>query len=203
MGRHGERISWRLLSDSTWAPEYKEGSAGAWIAGIHAGVVELNDNRLLAFGRGNEIDGRMPMSISDDGGITWDYHASPFPPISGGQRLALIRLEEGPILFVSFTSDHDMKDLMVKDEEGKPAYQHGMYAALSYDEGVHWPVRKLMSNTVEPKIYNGGAWTREFVMSGLNAETKGYLVARQAPDGTIHLLSSGLHYQFNLSWLEN
>jgi hypothetical protein len=39
-------------------------------------------------------------------------------------------------------------------------------------------------------------------MDRLHAEPKGYLVAKQAPDNTIHLLSSGLHYRFNLGWLE-
>ena len=26
-------------------------------------------------------------------------------------------------------------------------------------------------------------------------------IATQTPDGTIHLISSGLHYRFNLAWL--
>jgi hypothetical protein len=54
------------------------------IAGIHAGVVQLKDGRLMAFGRGNDIQGKMPESVSDDMGETWNYHPSMFPPIGGG-----------------------------------------------------------------------------------------------------------------------
>jgi len=46
--------------------------------------VQLADGRLLAFGRGNTIDGRMPRSVSADLAESWTYSASPFPPISGG-----------------------------------------------------------------------------------------------------------------------
>ena len=35
----------------------------------------------------------------------------------------------------------------------------------------------------------------------LEIEPAGYLAATQTPDGTIHLLSSRLHYRFNLAWL--
>jgi hypothetical protein len=35
-----------------------------------------------------------------------------------------------------------------------------------------------------------------------NAEFGGYLSAVQAPDGMIHLVSSRLHYRFNLTWLQ-
>ena len=71
---------------------------------VYAGVVELKDGRLLAFGRGEPMDGWMPMSLSDNLGTTWTYQASPFPPIGTGQRLVLKRLSEGPLLFVSFTT---------------------------------------------------------------------------------------------------
>ena len=42
------------------------------------------------------------MSISTDMGKTWSYSATEFPPISGGQRLVLLRLKEGPLFFASF-----------------------------------------------------------------------------------------------------
>ena len=38
-------------------------------------------------------------------GRTWTYSASEFPPIGGNQRLVLMRLREGPLLFISFTHD--------------------------------------------------------------------------------------------------
>jgi formylglycine-generating enzyme len=79
------------------------GGRAGWIAGIHASLVELNDGRLLALGRHDNIDDRSPMSISADGGRTWTYKASPFPPILSGQRSVIVRLQEGPLLVLSFT----------------------------------------------------------------------------------------------------
>ena len=38
-------------------------------------------------------------------------------------------------------------------------------------------------------------------MDATHAEPKGYLAATQTPDGIIHLISSGIHYRFNLAWL--
>ena len=45
-------------------PEFAAGKQGGWIAGIHAAVVELTDGRLMAYGRGDTIDERMPKSVS-------------------------------------------------------------------------------------------------------------------------------------------
>lgn len=33
-------------------------------------------------------------------------------------------------------------------------------------------------------------------------ETKGCMAATQTPNGVIHLISSALHYRFNLAWLK-
>ncbi len=156
---------------------------GSTIAGIHAGIVERRDGSLMAFGRGNTIDGRMPCSISADGGKTWEYKATEFPPIGSGQRLVLRRLLEGPVMLCSFG-------------------ENGLYVALSYDEGETWPVKKLVTDGKERTI-DGGAWTGEFTMGASSAEPKGYLACTQTPDGTINLLSSRVHYAFNLAWIES
>ena len=74
--------------------------AGGRIAGIHAGMVQLKDGRLMALGRGDNIDGRMPKSISSDMGKTWTYTTSPFQAVRSMQRPVLIRLREGPLLLV-------------------------------------------------------------------------------------------------------
>ena len=50
--------------------------------------------------------------------------------------------------------------------------------------------------------FDGGAWTRKFTAAPDNAEHAGYLASTQSPDGTIHLISSRLHYRFNLEWLK-
>lgn len=155
---------------------------GSIIKGIHAGIVELKDGRLMAFGRGNAIDGRMPCSISADGGYTWEYSATEFPPIGSGQRLILKRLQEGPLMLCSFGPD-------------------GLFVALSYDEGESWPVKKLLTDG-KKRVLDGGAWTGTFTLDATHAEPKGYLACTQSPDGVIHLLSSRVHYRFNLAWIE-
>ena len=39
-------------------------------------------------------------------------------------------------------------------------------------------------------------------LDATHAEPKGYLACTQTPDGMIHLLSSRVHYRFNLRWIE-
>lgn len=179
---------------------------GGTIAGIHAGVTQLKDGRLLAFGRGDDIEGMMPQSISDDMGKTWTYSASPWPTIGGGQRLVLMKLNEGPLLFVSFTDNSSRlkspRGLPFKDAAGNEFTGYGMFAALSLDEGRTWSVRKLMTAGETARQFDGGAWTRGFTMDATHAEPRGYLAATQSRDGIIHLISSALHYQFNLAWLK-
>jgi hypothetical protein len=181
-------------------PKFAPGTAGAWIAGIHAGVVQLKDGSLMAFGRGNSIDGRMPMSISKDMGGNWTYSASEFPPLGGGQRLVLRRLHEGPILFVSFTDRK--KGMVIRDAAGTERQVFGMFAALSFDEGKTWPVKRLVTDGGPGRELDGGGNTGKFVMDRTHAEPKGYLAATQMPDGLIHLISSKQNYVFNLAWLK-
>jgi hypothetical protein len=172
---------------------------GGTIAGIHAGVVELNNGRLMALGRGGNINDKMPKSISTDMGQTWTYSASELPPVSGGQRVVLRRLNEGPILLVSFTGGEGM---MFQDAFGNEQRMYGMFAALSYDEGETWPVRRLVTSGGPPQELDGGGNTHWFTMDGTHAEPRGYLAATQTPDGVIQLISSALHYSFNLAWIE-
>lgn len=176
---------------------------GPVIAGIHAGVVELTDGRLMALARRHDIDGRMPVSYSSDSGATWHYRASPFSPIGGGQRNVFMRLQEGPLLLVSFTDKRnpDKKQGMpFQDQAGKEFTGFGMFGALSFDDGATWPVRKLI--TPGKGEFDGGAWTGPFTASPTNAEHGGYLAGTQSPDGVIHIISSRLHYRFNVAWLK-
>lgn len=185
---------------------FRDGGVGGMIAGIHACLVQRRDGSLMAFGRGNDVTDisgrrRMTRSISYDMGRTWSYSASPFPPISGGQRCTMIRLKEGPILLVSFTHHPlrvpaDDKRMRIDGE-----LKSGMFAALSYDEGETWPVVKLISDG-NYRFMDGGAWTGFFEMDADRSEPRGYLAMTQSPDGMIHLLSSRNHYRFNLAWLE-
>jgi len=189
-------------------PLYNNGSMGGLIAGIHASVVQLNDGRLLALGRNDNIKTdtveRMPMSSSNDGGATWQYTPSIFPPINSGQRLVLRRLNEGPLLLISFTHTPGKPGTEGMDftkPNGEVFKGYGLYAALSFDEGKTWPVKKLLTDGAIRQL-NGGAWTGPFTMDATHAEPKGYMAATQTPDDVIHLISSNLYYRFNLGWLQ-
>jgi hypothetical protein len=177
-------------------PKFQAGETGAWIAGIHTGCTQLRDGSLLAFGRGNSIDGKMPKSISTDMGTNWTYSASSFNSIGGGQRLVLLRLQEGPLFFASFADD-----MIITDAAGQFRQVNGLYGAISFDEGETWPVRRLITDdgpAREAQTTNGG----DFTMSPTTAEPRGYMAGTQAPDGVIHLISSWNHYAFNLAWLQ-
>ncbi len=183
--------------------------AGGDIRGIHAGLVDLLDGHLMAFGRGQTINGCMPISRSSDLGKTWSYEASPFPIIGSGQRLILKRLMDGTILLVSFTDIRKRNKqgvtltkngMTFTDKNGTSFTGYGMYTALSFDDGKTWPVHKLL--TPGEGEFNGGAWTGRFTATPTRAEHAGYLAATQTPDGVIHLISSRLYYRFNLAWLK-
>jgi len=153
------------------------------IAGIHAGLVELRDGSLLAVGRGLNIaySKKTPFSVSTDKGKTWKYSLSDWPLIGSGQRQVLMRLQEGPIMLATFMDN-------------------GMTIFLSEDEGASWSSGKLLTDGVS-RTLDGGAFTGTFTMDADHAEPKGYFCGTQTPDGTIHLLSSRIHYRFNLAWL--
>ena len=140
------------------------------------------------------------MSISNDQGKTWTYSSSHFSPIARAQRLAFVRLKEGPLLIVSF--DNDLPQI---DSNGNEFIGKGMFAALSFDEGKTWPVKKLITPGDPKRILDAPCnhrWGEEFsTLSKNRAESRGYLTATQSPDGIILLLSSGTHYAFNLKWL--
>ena len=206
-GRGGTAIHLSRDEGHTWndpgagrpAPKFADGATGAWIAGIHAGIVQLKDGRLMALGRGDNIKGRMPMSLSKDMGQNWTYSASPFPPLGSGQRLVLRRLQEGPILLVSFAPRK--QGMLLKSRDGAERRVYGMFAAVSEDEGKTWPWMRLVTPGGPRRELDGGGNTGRFVMDADHAEPKGYLAATQTPDGIVHLISSKQHYQFNLPWL--
>ncbi len=157
--------------------------AGGNIAGIHAGVAELTDGRLLAFGRGDNIDDMMPKSISFDMGASWTYSASIFPPIGSAKRLVLLRLKEGPLFFASFGSN-------------------GLFGTVSYDDGQTWTSQRLITDDGPGRPVETLDGTI-FTMSIDNAEPKGYLSVCQGVNGVIHLISSRQHYAFNLKYIDS
>ena len=114
---------------------FRRRSEAAWIAGIHAGLVAARrTDACMAFGRGNNIDGRMPMSVSDDLGQELDLLGQPVP--AHRWRAATWRscdLHEGPILFCSFG-----REVRFRDAAGNEQVGAGLFAALSNDEGQSW-----------------------------------------------------------------
>ncbi|MEX0771206.1 MAG: SUMF1/EgtB/PvdO family nonheme iron enzyme [Balneolaceae bacterium] len=192
IGQGGTAIHLSKDGGKTWK------DPGGTIAGIHASVVQLEDGRLMAFGRGDNIDGQMPKSISDDMGETWTYSASEFPPITSTQRLVLLRMKEGPLFFASFADN-----MMFEDSSGKMQHGSGLFAAVSYDEGKTWPVKRLIA----PEMESANRWMetargRHFLWTPHTAEPRGYLAGTIAQNGLVHLISTTQHYTFNLKWLE-
>ena len=183
--------------DRRGADDVSPGKSGPCIAGIHGPVVELNDGRLMAFGRLSPEDAaqrkfnlRMPVSYSKDLGETWEWQTSEFPVVSNTQRPVLLRLKEGPILLCSFTDQartpaKERQGMVFKSKNGE--YKGvGLYAAVSYDEGKTWPDRRLIA--ADGKT---------------NADINGYLAITQSRDDRIQLITSQNHYVFNLAWVKD
>jgi hypothetical protein len=174
----------------------RPGNSGPCIAGIHAPIVQLNDGRLMAYGRLSPEDSnqkhfqlKMPVSYSSDMGETWQWGISEFPVVSNTQKPVLLRLKEGPIILCSFTDQartpfKERKGLVFKSKNGEYTGT-GLYAAVSYDEGKTWPDRKLIAP--EGKT---------------NTDINGYLAITQTRDGRIQLITSKDHYVFNLEWIK-
>ncbi len=88
-----------------------------------------------------------------------------------------------------------MVHMLLRSSEGH------VYRSDSRDEGESWSEPRLMTDG-QTRVLDGGAHTKVFTMSATQAEPKGYLTCVQTPDGMIHLLSSRLHYRFNLNWIK-
>ena len=189
------------------------------IAGIHAAVAEIEDvnndgfNDLLAYARdkGVHFDGLAPQSVSVDGGYTWTRSASVFPAIGTGQRMTLTRLRysddhpefpgKKPLLFTGFAED----GIQGRDGIGLMNTIHGLYAALSFDEGATWPAeyRRVISNMGVNEFYEFEAapWQRTHEISRTTGQWDGYMSATQTPDGMVYLTDGKIVYNFNLAWL--
>ncbi len=208
IGGRGSSVNWSGDGGRTWSMRtIKDGPPGN-----HVGGVELNDGRIMTFSRDKgRMFGSLPKSLSSDQGKTWSFSKTEFPGISTVQRLALLRLEYSnpgldpdglgrkPILLISMASD-GMKG---KDANGNDATIYGTYAALSWDEGKTWPLKRVMSNVKSGgKSYVGAPWNRTFSLDATHGQNKSYWAATQTPDGIVHLTDGRLHYAFNLAWLE-
>jgi hypothetical protein len=170
---------------------------------------------------------KLPQSLSKDGGKTWTYSISEFPAVTSGQRITMKRLKEGPLLLCSFTdrllrekaeeiarvglntvknlksvvrSEAERDGIVVSDGNGGELKGFGLFAALSWDDGKTWPVKRLVLPRKVPASIEGtdGGLQR---IDATHAEPNGYLTMAQDADGRIHLHSSRNDYVFNLAWL--
>ncbi|RPJ55709.1 MAG: hypothetical protein EHM23_25340, partial [Acidobacteria bacterium] len=115
---------------------------------------------------------------------------SPFPRLGTNQRPTLIRLQSGRLLVAG--------DFVLHNDGSQPAgiNQLGCYVALSEDEGKTWRFKRLIGAQLHE------SQERAERMKG---PTLGYAVARQAPNGLIHLIATMnnpcLHFEFNEAWI--
>lgn len=196
VGSGGTVLHFSSDNGATWSDTWN--TNGEYALGIHAGVVQLANSSFLAFGRGNDIDGMMAQSRSDDSGATWSYSASPFPGIVGGQRGSHISLADGSLMMCTFAN----APMPVPTACGAPRNITGLYCARSTDNGNSWPTRRLVSEDTP------GALREQldgvlYVATSTAGEQDGYTVARQPEgiDGIVHLITSRQHYRFDVQWL--
>ncbi len=191
--------------------DWRSGGKGFRYPGIHAPMVQLDDGRIMTVSRLDKpedqakFNGKTPMSFSSDLGKTWTYEATEFPAISSVQRQAMIRLKEGPLLLCTYTDQRRDWDKRVgmnfKAADGHEFKGFGLFAAVSFDEGKTWPIKKLITPG-GPAHEVPSIDRNHFPISDTEAESCGYLSATQTRDGKVQLISSKNHYVFNLAWLK-
>jgi formylglycine-generating enzyme required for sulfatase activity len=182
-GKGGTSVLWTSADNGkTWYDPV--GRSG----GRHTTFVLLKDGSILGMGGKNtNIDGFMPKSISRDGGKTWELSKTEFAALGSNQRPSVLRLAGGRLFFAG-----DYQHINGRQPEG--ITERGSYVALSEDEGETWTVKKLIGTQPHENPERHGG-----------ADTIGYSVARQAPNGMIHLITTMnrpcLHFAFNEAWI--
>jgi len=190
-GIGGESLLWASRDNgATWF------DTGGRTGGRHTTFALLQDGSILGMGgKSTDIDGYMPKSISKDKGRTWSVSRTPFASLGSNQRPTLIRLASGRLFFAGDFQHY-------KGNSPAGISERGSYVALSEDEGETWKIRRLPGalrhrSLVLPN-YQGH-------VSGNTDATLGYSVARQAPNGVIHLISTmnqpAQHFELNEAWI--
>ena len=107
---------------------------GGRTAGRHTTIVMAENGDILGFGgKNSNINGRMPLATSSDGGKTWVKSKTPFDPLASGERPSVIRLASGRLFFVADFNPRNQKHI----------HKDGAYVALSDDDGKTWKQKRL------------------------------------------------------------
>ncbi|MDR3724487.1 MAG: SUMF1/EgtB/PvdO family nonheme iron enzyme [Terracidiphilus sp.] len=112
---------------------------GGRTAGRHTTLVIAKNGDLLGYGgKNSNIEGRMPLATSTDGGKTWTKSKTPFDVLASGERPSVIRLVSGRLFFVADCNPKVQKHI----------HKDGAYVALSDDDGKTWKQKKLPDDVV-------------------------------------------------------
>ena len=180
-GDGGRSVLWRSSDNGkTWV------DPGGRSGGRHTTFVPLNNGSILGMGGKNtSVDGYMPQSVSRDGGESWVVSKTVFPALASNQRPTIIRLNSSRLFFAGdFQKRGGEQPANIKEK--------GAFVALSDDEGETWRLKKLPGTQLHESDEPWG-------------NTLGYSVARQAPNGIIHLITTMnhpcLHFVLNEAWI--
>ena len=163
---------------------------GGRTGGRHSVIVPLDGkgNLLSIGGKNSNVGGWSPENLSTNWGLTWSQSKpSPFPPLGSAQRPSLIRLADGYLFFVS--------DAWLQKADRPPPSDwksgDGCFVAISTNNGDSWRIKPLPVQLPNHQFRKFG--------------TLGYVTARQAPNGVIHVLTTEtqpcLHYELNEAWV--
>jgi hypothetical protein len=184
-GVEASSFLWRSADEGIhW--QQMEGRTGA----RHSVIMPLDDkgNLLSIGGKNASTNGWSPQNTSTNWGASWSASTpSPFPPLGTAQRPSLIRLADGNLFFVS---DAYLNKANRPPPEGWK-YGNDCFLAISKDNGASWHIK-----TLPVQLPNHSRGTNG---------TLGYVTARQAPNGVIHILTTVtqpcLHYELNEAWV--
>jgi hypothetical protein len=139
-------------------------------------------------GKNSSVNGWSPENQSTNWGASWSASTeSPFPPLGSAQRPSLIRLADGNLFF---TSDAFLNKANQPPPDGWK-FGNGCFVAISTNKGASWHIKSLSVQLPNHERGTNG--------------TLGYVTARQAPNGVIHILTTEtqpcLHYELNEAWV--